>query len=285
MTVNGDTTFEPDETFLVRLSGPSNASIGTNDGIGTITNDDPEPPRVTVTAVSPSSIGQGATAVPVTVTGSGFDPTSTVTIANPKVTPVAGSTEYVNATTMTVKLNVVSNAVLGATDVTVAGADGTATCTGCLTVTAKPVVTSTDMNFLGRGAKSREITIRGSGFEPGAVAKINGVTTSSTSYIDSTTLEALVTVSPNASLASVLVSVTNPDAGKGTCTGCFTIIDSPQGDLAEPDDVHSGHDRQPDDKRGQLHARHQDYRPVRRRCSTLSRDSTPTRSPPRPRPR
>ena len=44
VTVNGDTIFEPDETFLVRLSGPSNASVGTNDGVGTITNDDPEPP-------------------------------------------------------------------------------------------------------------------------------------------------------------------------------------------------------------------------------------------------
>ncbi len=227
VTVNGDATFEPDETFLVRLSGPSNASIGTNDGTGTITNDDPEPPRVAVTALSPSSLGQGATAVSVTVTGSGFDPTSTVTVANPRVTPVAGSTEYVDATTMRVQLTV-TNATLGATDVTVSGANGTATCTGCLTVTAKPVVTSTDMSFLGRGAKSREITINGSGFKPGAVAKIGGATVSSTSYIDPTTLEALVTVSPTSSLASVLVSVTNPDAGKGNCYGCFTIIDSPE---------------------------------------------------------
>ena len=228
VTVNGDTTFEPDETFLVRLSGPSNASIGTNDGMGTITNDDPEPPRMTVTAVSPSAIGQGAIAVPVTITGSGFDPTSTVTFANPKVTPVAGSTEYVNATTLKVKLNVVAHAVLGVTDVTVTGVDGTAACTGCLTITARPTVTSTDMSFLGRGTVRREITINGSGFRPGAVAKISGVTVSSTSFVDPTNLEALVTVGPNVALGSVLVSVTNPDAGRGTCPGCFSVLDSPK---------------------------------------------------------
>ena len=60
VNVKGDTVFEPDETLLVRLSNPSNGSIATNDGGGTILNDDPEPPRVAATAISPSVIGQGA---------------------------------------------------------------------------------------------------------------------------------------------------------------------------------------------------------------------------------
>ena len=42
MTVNmkGDNTIEPDETFLVNLSGPTNAAIKDGQGIGTIRNDD-----------------------------------------------------------------------------------------------------------------------------------------------------------------------------------------------------------------------------------------------------
>jgi len=40
IVVNGDTTFEPNETFFVNLSAPSNASIIAPQGIGTITNDD-----------------------------------------------------------------------------------------------------------------------------------------------------------------------------------------------------------------------------------------------------
>ncbi|HJR07106.1 MAG TPA: Calx-beta domain-containing protein [Pyrinomonadaceae bacterium] len=41
--VNGDTTFEPDETFFVNISNPSNATISDGQGVGTITNDDPVP--------------------------------------------------------------------------------------------------------------------------------------------------------------------------------------------------------------------------------------------------
>ncbi len=40
VTVNGDTTVEPDESFNVNLSGATNANIGDAQGIGTITNDD-----------------------------------------------------------------------------------------------------------------------------------------------------------------------------------------------------------------------------------------------------
>ena len=40
VTINGDTTVEPDEMFKVLLSGEVNATIGDGEGIGTITNDE-----------------------------------------------------------------------------------------------------------------------------------------------------------------------------------------------------------------------------------------------------
>jgi CSLREA domain-containing protein len=40
VTVNGDTTFEPNETFTVDLTMPSGATIADNQGLGTIVNDD-----------------------------------------------------------------------------------------------------------------------------------------------------------------------------------------------------------------------------------------------------
>jgi Calx-beta domain/RTX calcium-binding nonapeptide repeat (4 copies) len=43
VTVNGDMTFEPDETFFVDLSNPQNATIADGQGMGTIVNDDPLP--------------------------------------------------------------------------------------------------------------------------------------------------------------------------------------------------------------------------------------------------
>src|SRR5262249_14752171 len=43
VTVNGDATFESDETFTVALATPSNATIATGTGTGIIQNDDPVP--------------------------------------------------------------------------------------------------------------------------------------------------------------------------------------------------------------------------------------------------
>jgi hypothetical protein len=59
--VNGDTTDEPDETFKVNLSSPSNATISDGKGIGTITDDDATPPPPDTTAPTGSvSINGGA---------------------------------------------------------------------------------------------------------------------------------------------------------------------------------------------------------------------------------
>ena len=51
MVVNGDTTFEPNETFVVNLSGAGNATIADAQGQGTITNDDGTP-SLTINDVS-----------------------------------------------------------------------------------------------------------------------------------------------------------------------------------------------------------------------------------------
>ena len=61
ISVNGDTAIEPDETFLINLSNPSNALITDNQGLGTITNDDGDNTSVTL-AVSPSSVTEDGTA-------------------------------------------------------------------------------------------------------------------------------------------------------------------------------------------------------------------------------
>lgn len=42
--VHGDVRYEPNETFSVVLTNPSNAEIGDGSGVGTIQNDDPVPP-------------------------------------------------------------------------------------------------------------------------------------------------------------------------------------------------------------------------------------------------
>ena len=76
VTVNGDTTFEPTETFFVNLSGASGAAISDNQGLGTITNDEGVPTLL----ISDVTLPEG-NAGPANFT-------FTVTISAPSATPV-----------------------------------------------------------------------------------------------------------------------------------------------------------------------------------------------------
>ena len=80
--VNGDTTFEQNETFVVNLTTPANATILDNQGVGTITNDDAAPPTPTIAIndVSVTEGNSGTKTVDFTVTLSTTS-TQTVTVA------------------------------------------------------------------------------------------------------------------------------------------------------------------------------------------------------------
>ena len=70
---NGDTTFEGDETFSVNLTAPTNASITTGTGTGTIVNDDAAPANgsLSIDNVSHNEGNGGTTDYTFTVTRSG----------------------------------------------------------------------------------------------------------------------------------------------------------------------------------------------------------------------
>src|SRR5207302_532535 len=70
--VNGDTKFEPNETFLVNLSSPTNATVADNQGIGTIANDDLQPSIISVGNVTLTEGNSGTT-----------NATFTVSLSNP----------------------------------------------------------------------------------------------------------------------------------------------------------------------------------------------------------
>ena len=119
VATDGDTLDEPNETFTVTLSGPTNAALSTTDTTakGTIVDDDPAP--VVTLVLTPSSISEngGSTRV-------------TATLSNP-------SSE---ATTVTVSAVAASPAVAGdfdlSTNRTLTIAAGSTTSTGAVTIAA-----------------------------------------------------------------------------------------------------------------------------------------------------
>ena len=89
--VVGDTTFEPDETFVVNLSSPSNATIADNQGVGTIQNDDTRP-TLSIGDVTHAEGDAGTTAYEFAVTLSGPSATTvTVDWSTADATATAGS--------------------------------------------------------------------------------------------------------------------------------------------------------------------------------------------------
>ncbi|MGI8982308.1 MAG: Calx-beta domain-containing protein [Pirellulaceae bacterium] len=97
--VNGDTKFEPEENFLVRISNPTNATINDDLGFGTIVNDDTQP-TISIADVSQAEgNGPGTTAF-----------VFTVTLSNGSATPITVGFTTVNNTATVADLDYVANA-------------------------------------------------------------------------------------------------------------------------------------------------------------------------------
>jgi IPT/TIG domain-containing protein len=87
------------------------------------------------------------------------------------------------------------------------------------------VVSSIKPTALGQGAKGAKVTITGSNFLSGATVSVSGsgVTVGSVTFTGTTQITAKLTVASGATIGARDVSVTNPGASAGTCSGCLTI--------------------------------------------------------------
>lgn len=80
VTINGDTTFEGDESFTLALSSVTNATPGSLNATGTIEEDDSQPTTTTISELSdPSVVGEGYP-VQVSVTAQSSSPLGEVTV-------------------------------------------------------------------------------------------------------------------------------------------------------------------------------------------------------------
>jgi hypothetical protein len=95
VTVNGDPTIEPNETFLVDLTGATNATIADGLGVGTIVNDDSPALSVNNVAVTEGDSGTASATFTVSLSAASGQ-TVTVNYATANDSATAGS-DYVAA--------------------------------------------------------------------------------------------------------------------------------------------------------------------------------------------
>src|SRR5207247_1719904 len=95
--VNGDTTFEPTESFFVNLDTPVNATIADSQGVGTIVNDDTQP-TIAINDVSHNEGNAGPTSYDFTVSlSNASSATITVHYATADNTATVADADYIAA--------------------------------------------------------------------------------------------------------------------------------------------------------------------------------------------
>jgi serralysin len=102
VTVNGDTTVEPDETFYVNLTSATNATLSKSQGVGTIQNDDGSPtissmaivtPAATNTLGNPSQDARTLSVAALSVNASTSPQGSPVSLTNQQIAPIVAEAE------------------------------------------------------------------------------------------------------------------------------------------------------------------------------------------------
>ncbi|MCW2544137.1 MAG: hypothetical protein JWM40_1689, partial [Frankiales bacterium] len=193
-----------------------------------------------VGTLSPSTLGQGATAVPVTINGGlnggGFDAQTTVSWTDPKVTTAGPIVVASNGNSLVVPTSVASDATVGPKTLVVKGTGGSYTTkSSALTVTAAPRPTSVSPASRGQGSDD-EVTVNGSGFTAstvfsfgqGIIAETNPATTTATAA------KVNLTIDPAAALGARNVTASNPDKGSTTLANGFTVVAKPVITSIEP---------------------------------------------------
>jgi len=171
-------------------------------------------PAPTVASVSPTA-GALAGGTAITITGANFVSGATVTVGGVSCTSVV----VVSATSITCVTGVHA---AGATDIVVTNPDTqSGTGSGLYTYQAAPTVTSVAPST-GATAGGIAVTVTGTGFLTGATVTIGGVSCTSVTVTNSTTITC--TTGAHA-LGTVNCVVTNTDNQSGTGTNVFTYQD------------------------------------------------------------
>jgi alpha-tubulin suppressor-like RCC1 family protein len=175
-------------------------------------------PAPTVTSTSPSSGDRGANNFNVAVNGTNFVNGATVSFGAAGVT--VNSVTFNSPTKLTANIAISGSATLGARDVLVNEPNGdVATGHNVFTVN-ELTVTAVPPSSAHQGA-SLNVTINGTGFEPGAVPSFSnpGITVDAFGFVSATRLTAHITVGAGASTGPGSVTVSNPDGSSATDTG------------------------------------------------------------------
>lgn len=176
---------------------------------------------VSVTSVSPTSVPVGESDLKLTVTGTGFQPSSVVQVNGASI-----ATQFVSTTQLT--------AVVPAADLTTGATLSISVLTGTSSTSGsgspvtlevdnpKPVVSSVSPTVVAEGS-TPAISVIGSGFLAASVMQVNG-SAGKTTYTSATQMSVQLTNADTMAAGSLALTAINPSPGGGTSSTATVTI-------------------------------------------------------------
>ena len=198
-------------TYPVVVTNPAPGGGASNSVNFSVTAGNPVP---TITSLSPASAATGSAAQTLTINGTNFLSTSTVTYNS-----VAHAATFVSATQLTIQLSASDQATAGtyAVVVTNPAPGGGASNSVNFSVTAGnpvPTITSLSPASALTGAAAQTLTINGTNFLSTSTVTYNAVAHAAT-FVSATQLAIQLSTSDQATAGTYAVVVTNPAPGGG----------------------------------------------------------------------
>jgi trimeric autotransporter adhesin len=205
------------ELSIVALNG------STSSGSGTAINLEVTNPVPTISGLTPSTLPAGAAPPTVTVTGTGYVPTTVI-----NVNGTARATTFVSATQVSVTLTTADVAVGGSLSLTAVNATpGGGTSAGATFAVTNPPpgaeITLSPNRATTGTATPTTVTVTGTNFVSSSAVQVNG-TARATTFVSSTQLTFQLTVADQATSQQIAVSVVTPPPGGGTSIAAQLLV-------------------------------------------------------------
>jgi Immunoglobulin I-set domain len=184
----------------------------------------PPNPVPSITSLSPSSATAGAAAQTLTITGTGFLSSSTVTYNG-----VAHTATFVKSTQLTISLSASDQATGGAYAVLVTNPSPGGGPSNAVDFTVNnPVPTISDLSpsSVTAGAAAQTLTVDGTNFLSTSAVTYNGAAHTAT-FVNSTQLTISLSASDQATAGAYAVVVTNPSPGGGASNSFTFTVNKP----------------------------------------------------------
>ena len=183
-------------------------------------------PPPTIASLSPASETMGSTSTLLTVTGTGFVPTTVI-----DVNGTARTTTFISGSQVSLTLtgaDVSAVASLSLTAVNPAPGGGTSTAATLAIVASNPTPTITSVNPATEvvGTSSPVVAVSGTGFTPSTVIDVNG-SARATTYTNATQVNVTLAAADVSATGTLSLTAVNPPPGGGTSAAAHVAINNP----------------------------------------------------------